>query len=111
MVDTCKLLELILVILVLFQFVQVVASGARRGVKEGVAVMTFYAQAQTLIKQFLHNLDEADWASRHVADQELGTSATRQFASRQSTSSLSLALSQMGIVRQSTDGPLMDYEA
>lgn len=60
--------------------------------------------AQLLIKQFLHNLDEADWVSRHVADGSVDLPQSVNTAGPdRSVSSLSLALQQMGLVRQSTD--------
>ena len=68
--------------------------------------MALYQQAHILLKQFLHNLNEEDWASRHVADREpdnLGPSA--ETISDIPVSSLSLALRQMGLVRQSPEPP------
>lgn len=74
--------------------------------------MALVQNARTLIKQFLHNLDEADWISRHVADRgpDLPKSAQLYGADR-STSSLSLALSQMGLVRQSQDATPLDFDS
>ena len=37
-------------------------------ITRGRSTMALIQTAQTLIKQFFHNLDEADWVSRHVAD-------------------------------------------
>ncbi len=63
--------------------------------------MTLIHHARTLIQQFLHNLDEADWVSRHVADSGPDLPQTSPFyGADTSTSSLSLALRQMGLVRQ-----------
>ncbi len=54
--------------------------------------------------QFLHNLDEANWISRHVADRGLDLpNLSRLYGADGSASSLSLALGQMGLVRQSSD--------
>ena len=74
--------------------------------------MTAVQHAQTLIKQFLHNLDEADWVSRHVADRGPDLpDPSRLYGADRSVSSLSLALRQMGLVRQTPESALIDYDS
>ena len=73
--------------------------------------MALVQRARKLIQQFLHNLDEADWVSRHVADRGPDQPEPSKFyGADQSTSSLSLALRQMGLVRQSPEAVPLDYE-
>ena len=74
--------------------------------------MALVQNARTLIQQFFHNLDEADWASRHVADRGPDLPNSSEFyGAERSTSSLSLALSQMGLVRQSPDPAPIEYDS
>ena len=67
--------------------------------------MKFVNQAHFLLKQFLHNLDEADWASRHIADLGPDLPAASRTNADGSASSLAIALQQMGLVSQSSDSP------
>ena len=66
--------------------------------------MSLVNHARILIKQFFHNLDEVDWVSRHVADRGPDLPQANPFyGADSSTSSLSLALRQMGLVRQTPE--------
>jgi hypothetical protein len=74
--------------------------------------MTLYRYAETLIKQCIHNLGEADWASRHVTDREPDLPDPIQAGSPdRAVSSLSLALRRMGLVQQTSEVPTLDYDA
>ena len=62
--------------------------------------MPLYHKAQSLLRQFFQNLDEADWASRHLTDGGMDLKeAARSRTADGETSSLVLALQQMGLVR------------
>ena len=74
--------------------------------------MKFYYRAQTLLKQFIHNLDEDNWASRHVGDAGPDLPAAAEPAlSGRGVSSLSLALQQMGLIRQPIESSWREFDA
>ncbi|HLJ57662.1 MAG TPA: hypothetical protein VKT77_21685 [Chthonomonadaceae bacterium] len=65
--------------------------------------MKLLKNVRAAIRQFLNNLGEPGWASRHVADggPDLPTPAPL-FNSAETASSLSIALQQMGFIRPSS---------
>jgi len=64
--------------------------------------MKVIRQCRTWIDQLVHNLSEEGWASRHLDD--AAKSETSHTVNK--TTSLSLALGMMGLVRQHSDDPI-----
>ena len=69
--------------------------------------MRLFYKLTSLFAQFVGNLSEADWASRHLADEGPGLSDNAEYLSKDSSvSGLSLALHHMGLVRPLGESPM-----
>jgi hypothetical protein len=78
---------------------------------KGAEIMTLYQHARTLFKQMIHNLSEDDWASRHLHDRLADIQPSPQIIpAGYAVSSLTIALWQMGLVRQSPDVSTTDID-